>query len=74
MRGLLRDFVRLWPLNEEVARLYGEIFLDLRRRGRALSQVDVMLAGLARQMNLTILTSDQDFQALPDLRTENWLA
>ena len=27
----------------------------------------------ARHMNLAILITDQDFQALPDIRTENWL-
>jgi predicted nucleic acid-binding protein len=47
---------------------------DLKRRGRVLSQVDMMLAALARQMTLTIITSDQDFTALPDIPTENWLA
>jgi tRNA(fMet)-specific endonuclease VapC len=65
--------VRLWPLEREVAHQYGEIFQELRRRGRVLSQVDMMLAALARQMDLTLVTTDRDFEALPDLRTENWL-
>jgi len=46
----------------------------LKRRGRALSQVDIMLAALARQMKLTLVTSDQDFDALPDIATANWLS
>ena len=66
--------VRLWPLERSLARFYAEVFDELRRRGRALSQVDIMLAALARQMNATLLTSDRDFEALPDLRLENWLA
>jgi predicted nucleic acid-binding protein len=53
--------------------MYGEIFRDLRSRGRVLSQVDMMLAALAKQMDLTIATADRDFEALPDIRTENWL-
>jgi len=32
------------------------------------------LAALARQMALTLATSDQDFTALSDIPTENWLA
>lgn len=32
-----------------------------------------MLASLARQHNLTILTTGRDFEALPDINTENWL-
>ncbi|MGZ3486442.1 MAG: type II toxin-antitoxin system VapC family toxin [Isosphaeraceae bacterium] len=52
---------------------YAEIYHDLRARGRVLSQVDMLLAALARSMNATLLTSDRDFEALPELRVENWL-
>jgi tRNA(fMet)-specific endonuclease VapC len=69
---LLRH-IRLWPLDTETARFYGTVYLELRRQGRALSQVDMMLAALARQHKLTILTSDQDFTALADLHVENWI-
>ena len=68
---LLRQ-VRLWPLDADTARFYGTVYLDLRRQGRALSQVDIMLAALARQHKLTVLTTDRDFEALPDLHVENW--
>jgi tRNA(fMet)-specific endonuclease VapC len=73
MLRTVRKQIRLWPLDEPIAELFGEIFLDLRRRGRALSQVDIFLAAMCRYMNLVLLTSDRDFEALPDLRTENWL-
>ena len=65
--------VRVWPLDLATCRIYGEIYNDLRRRGRVLSQVDVMLAALTRQMQLTLVTADQDFAALPDVKTENWI-
>lgn len=64
--------VRVWPIDPETARIYGEIYQDLRRRGRVLSQVDMMLAALARQRGLTLLTTDRDFEALPDVPTEDW--
>jgi tRNA(fMet)-specific endonuclease VapC len=64
--------VRIWPIEAVTATFYGEIYGDLRRRGRALSQVDMMLAALARQMRLTLVTFDRDFEALPDIPTENW--
>jgi tRNA(fMet)-specific endonuclease VapC len=63
----------LWPIDPVIAEVYGAVYLELRRAGRALSQVDRMLAALARHMRLTLLTTDQDFQALPDIPTENWL-
>jgi tRNA(fMet)-specific endonuclease VapC len=47
---LLRH-VRLWPLDTETTRLYGAVYIELRRQGRVLSQVDMMLAALARQHN-----------------------
>jgi len=72
LRRLLAQ-VRIWPLDMETAKLYGEIYHRLKDRGRVLSQVDMMLAALARQMNLTLLTSDGDFKALPEISVENWL-
>jgi len=65
--------VRLWPLEREIGHLYGQIYQDLRKRGRVLSQVDIMLAALAKQMDLTLATTDRDFDALAEIRTENWL-
>lgn len=34
--------------------------------------VDIMIASLARQMNLTVLTTDRDFEAIPDIQVEDW--
>lgn len=73
LERLLRQ-IRVWPIDPATARLYGVIHHDLKQRGRVLSQVDMMLAALARQMALTVATSDQDFTALPDVPTENWIS
>lgn len=64
---------RIWPLDWETAKLYGSLALLLRSRGKVLSQVDMMQAALAIQMKLTLITGDRDFEALPEVRTENWL-
>jgi predicted nucleic acid-binding protein len=65
--------VRIWPLDPPIARLYAELFHDLRARGRVLSQVDLVLAATARHLGATLLTTDRDFQAIAGLRIENWL-
>jgi predicted nucleic acid-binding protein len=70
---LLFRYVRVWPIDLETARLYGDIHHSLRRKGRILSTVDKMLAALARQMKVKVLSTDRDFEALPEIRTENWL-
>lgn len=70
----LLKHVRLWPTDRETARIYGALYLELRRQGRALSQVDMILAAMARQMNLRLLTTDRDFEALPDIPAEDWVS
>jgi len=69
---LLRQ-IRIWPLEPTIAPLYAEIYHELRDQGRALSQVDILLVALARSIGSTFLSSDRDFEALSDLRVENWL-
>jgi predicted nucleic acid-binding protein len=64
--------LRLWPIDLKTARIFGDIYTELRRAGRVLSQVDIMVASLARQMKLTILTTNRDFEVLPDIHTEDW--
>lgn len=69
----LLHHVRLWPLDAETSRLYGAVYIELRGMGRVLSQVDMILAAMARQHKLIVLTTDQDFSALSDLQVENWV-
>jgi len=71
--GLLH-VVRLWPIDLAIADRYAEVYHELQSAGRALSQVDMILAAMARHLKATLLTSDKDFQALPDIQTESWLA
>lgn len=71
LRVRLRQ-LRVWPIDLETARVYGRVYGELRANGRVLSQVDMMVAALARRMDLTVLTTDRDFDALPDVTVEDW--
>jgi tRNA(fMet)-specific endonuclease VapC len=64
--------IRLWPLDVLTSTVYGRVAADLQRRGRVLSQVDMMLASLAEQMNLVLVSTDLDFDALPHIPREDW--
>jgi predicted nucleic acid-binding protein len=66
--------VRLWPIDEEIAPIYGTLYLALRKRGKAISFVDLILASLAVHIKCTLLTTDRDFEALPEVPTENWVS
>jgi tRNA(fMet)-specific endonuclease VapC len=72
LTAILRD-LRIWPLDLATTRLYGQLHVRLRQEGKALSKVDLMLAAVCVQLDLTLLTTDRDFEALPDVRRENWL-
>ena len=72
LRKLLQ-LSRVWPLEEDLADAYGVLFRELRQAGRSLSQVDIMLAALARSSGLILLTHDRDFEAVQKLKTESWL-
>lgn len=47
--------------------------LELRRRGRQLHTVDALIAAVALRYQLTLLTTDKDFQAVVGLAQANWL-
>ncbi len=65
--------LRLWPFDEDAANIYGRIHADLERRGRPIGPIDVMVAAVAFSMSpCTVVTTDQDFHAIPGLRIENW--
>lgn len=72
LEAMLGRTIKLWPMTRSASIVYGRLYQDLRRRGRVLSQVDLMLAALCFDMGLTLLTSDQDFRAIPDLNIEDW--
>jgi tRNA(fMet)-specific endonuclease VapC len=63
---------RLWPADEDTTAEFAEVFHELRSAGRMLAQFDLLIAAVARQHNLTLLTADQDFQPVSRLRVENW--
>ncbi|GAB4461456.1 MAG: hypothetical protein Fur0044_53350 [Anaerolineae bacterium] len=44
----------------------------MRRQGRQLEAIDSFIAIVAVRYDLILLTTDQDFQVVPDLQIENW--
>jgi tRNA(fMet)-specific endonuclease VapC len=49
-----------------------ELRVDLRKRGWQLTLFDALTAVIALRNNLVLLTTDRDFQAIPNLQHENW--
>jgi tRNA(fMet)-specific endonuclease VapC len=59
--------------DETDAMLAADLQIALRRQGWQLATVDALIAVIAIRYDLTLLTSDGDFRAIPDLGYENWL-
>jgi tRNA(fMet)-specific endonuclease VapC len=65
----------LWPYDERAAAEYGRIFTELRRQGRPMQQIDIMIAAIAFTLgNCTVVSADSDLAVVPGLGIENWAA
>lgn len=61
----------LFDVNDVVSAV--ELQVSLRKKGRQLATIDALIAVTALRYDLILLTSDGDFQVVPDLRLECWL-
>jgi tRNA(fMet)-specific endonuclease VapC len=63
----------VWPLDQKAAFEYGRIAAELRRIGRPMQVVDMMVAAVAFSLgNGTVVSGDSDLSAVPGLTVENW--
>lgn len=64
---------RLWPFTLEAAREYGRLYALLRRQGRTIQTVDLMIAVIALTLGgCAVVTSDSDLSGTSGLNVENW--
>jgi tRNA(fMet)-specific endonuclease VapC len=75
----LAEWARLRPSlvcfipDEDDAEVAAALQRALRRQGWQLETVDAFIAIVAIRYNLVLLTSDNDFVPVPNLKQENWL-
>jgi tRNA(fMet)-specific endonuclease VapC len=66
--------LKVWPFDEKAAFEYGRIAADLRRIGRPIQVVDMMVAAIAFSLGgCTVVSTDSDLSAVPGLAVENWV-
>lgn len=58
--------------NTDTARRYGELKNRLKEKGKPLPENDIWIAAIAKQYELTLVTKDEHFEAVEDLRVEVW--
>jgi len=65
--------LRLWPFDTPAAFDYGRMYAELARLGRPIGTVDLMIAAIAKTLgNCTVVSTDSDLRAVPDLTVEDW--
>ncbi len=76
-RKSVSDFIDVMDVVEidlAVALRFGTLRAEMLDTGRPLPDMDALIAATALQANLTLVTHNvADFQAIPDLRIEDWL-
>ena len=74
--GEFEDFVKnnsVIHFSESSARISGDIFADLRTRGINIGASDLLIAGIAIENNLALITNNlKHYSSINDLQVENW--
>jgi len=72
LRRVMPDLI-IWPMTESAAEEYGRIAAELRRTGRPVGKIDMLIASIALSLGkTTVVSSDIDLLAVPGLTVENW--
>lgn len=63
------------PFGEQAAVHYGQLRAELERAGKMIGSNDMLIAAHARSEGLTVVTNNgREFERVPGLRVENWIA
>ncbi len=76
--ALFLDFVsknNVLPLTEQSVKISAEIYAELRKAGKPLDDIDLLIAGVAVADNLVLATHNQKhFARIKRLEVEDWSA
>lgn len=72
LRRVLPELV-IWPLTEAAAEEYGRIAAELKRIGRPIGKIDMLIGAIALSLGkTTVVSADNDLTLVPGLTVENW--
>lgn len=61
------------PMDDAVMNCFGKFKAELRRKGRTIGDIDLLIAGVAIAGSLTLVTNNtKHFNRIPGLFQENW--
>ncbi|MGF1635880.1 MAG: type II toxin-antitoxin system VapC family toxin [Cyclobacteriaceae bacterium] len=60
-------------ISEESAKISGNVYADLRSKGITIGTSDILIAGIAIENSLTLVTNNEKhYESIQGLRIENW--
>ncbi len=60
-------------ISEESAKISGDIYADLRQKGITIGPSDILIAGIAIENGLTLITNNEKhYEPIQGLTIENW--
>ncbi|WP_375579974.1 type II toxin-antitoxin system VapC family toxin [Marivirga tractuosa] len=74
--SVFEDFVvdnLVIPMTDNSAKISAELYSSLRQSGNTVDDIDLLIAGIAIDNDLTLVTNNvKHFNRIPGLRVENW--
>ena len=65
--------LEILPYDEIAASIYGDIRLQLEKRGEPIGPLDLLIAAHALSRNLVLITNNEkEFKRVHNLKVENW--
>ena len=70
---LLLSNIEIVKFDDRAASEYGDIRADLEKKGTPIGQLDMLIAGHARSLGLTLVTNNEkEFSRVEGLNVDNW--
>lgn len=71
--SLFTDSIYIYPLTEQSVQISSDLYANLRKKGKPLDDIDLLIAGTAVENKSILVTGNlSHFQRIKGLKTENW--
>ncbi len=69
----LVELSEVWPLTEESVELSAEMYAALRKKGQAVDDIDLLIAGIANANEFVLVTNNRKhFDPIEGITVEDW--
>ncbi|MFC2087081.1 type II toxin-antitoxin system VapC family toxin [Bacteroidota bacterium] len=74
--SIFEDFLNdnmVISITDKSARISAELYSELRKSGKTIDDIDLLIAGIAIENDLVLVTNNEShFKRIPGLKIENW--